>query len=136
MTVNKTNAMILAAAGRVGSNFLLEFFHLKYKQWFSLGEFFNPIYWNLYIKMHIVNLMCRHKSKAIFEYNEWLEQNDIFLKKNLGLLIQKELSYDRMRDELERFIKPSNESLYTTTVKFINEELNRNTVVKVIECSQ
>ena len=131
MTVNKTNAIILAAAGRVGSNFLLSPFQFNYKQWFVLGEFFNPIYWNLYIKMHIINLMCKHKSKAIFDYSEWLEQNDIFLKRNLGLLIQRELSYDKMRDELERFIKPSNESLYTTTIKFINEEVNQNTVAKV-----
>ncbi len=129
MTGNKTNLIMLAATGRVGTNFLLSTIRSDRQRWFSLGEFFNHIYWNLCLKTEIVSLMCKHKSDDIFYYQEWLRESATFLRRNVAAAMQQGERIPVV--ELERFIKPSTEELYNITVKFLNDTIEKNTVTKI-----
>lgn len=128
----KTNAVVLAPSGRVGTNFIASTISSDPKQWFYLGEFFNHITWDLYVKISIVNMMCKHKSDAIFKYHKWIETYQFFLHKNLGDLFDKhKFDKDEILQELEKFIETNNEDLYETTIEFMHEEMNKNTLAKI-----
>jgi hypothetical protein len=130
---NKTNAIMLSACGRVGTNFILSTIRSNFKEWFCLGEFFNHIFWNMYIKTKVVQLMAAHKSNYIYKYAGWLDAHQQFLIRNLSGLVREyhSMPIEKLIEEMERFIEPSNEELYEVSVKFLNKTMNKNTIAKV-----
>ena len=125
----QNNSILLCATGRCGSNYIMSTISSD-PNIFNLGEFFNyKSIWNLYIKMHTLSLMSQKRSDLIFEHKDWLAEMADFFKNNLSNCL---FEGDRVSmDELNRFIEPLNEELFNTTLKFINQELAKDTVTKI-----
>ena len=125
----QNNSILLCATGRCGSNYIMSTISSD-PNIFNLGEFFNyKSIWNLYIKMHTLSLMSQKRSDLIFNYKDWLTEMAGFFKKNLNNLFLPD--HQVSMDELDRFMKPLNEELFNTTLKFINQELKKDTVTKI-----
>tara|TARA_B100001778_G_scaffold328692_1_gene328505 strand:- start:1677 stop:2591 length:915 start_codon:yes stop_codon:yes gene_type:complete len=125
--MNKNNLVVLAAAGRTGTNYVMNTITSD-KTYYMLGEFFNHIPWNIVWHTDLLAKMLEKNSPYVFEYKDWFKELSLCYKRN-GRTVFSE-NGNLLQKDMRRFIKISNLPLFENCINFINYELNLNSVHK------